>query len=239
LPYYFEIYKSQDSLSSTCPMYVKFGYLHNTSNGPMLGVVAGTNSNGAGALSGNVTNGGTDVQSSTSPTNSGSVLYECDASYTTLGGSFQMIMWRGAESTNRNLTLIVERALDSTGNPTIDTFFNVAIGGANILFQSLYKAGAGLTMPAAGGSFVRWPTISNQNPTTAVNGLFAASPIFPLVGYVANPLLGAVVFGQNDVVAGSRINVVIYGTSHTYLVCKAGVNTVTGGGATSVGIRWE
>jgi hypothetical protein len=87
--------------------------------------------------------------------------------------------------------------------------------------------------------------VSTAGATTTMNvfGTAPVMPIFPLVGYVANPLLGLVGFNSADVTDGGVFPVWMYGSTHNYMA----INNQTAAGstlnnvATGVvpGIRWE
>ena len=86
-------------------------------------------------------------------------------------------------------------------------------------------------------------TTAGLTSTINVFGTNPALPIFPLVGYVANPLLGAVGFNSTDVSDGGVYPVWLYGSSHNFMA----INSQTAAGSTinnvATGvipaIRWE
>lgn len=82
-----------------------------------------------------------------------------------------------------------------------------------------------------------WSIPGFQGSSTLWNGNVAVFPVFPIVGYVANPCLQGVAMLQADVVNGSLVNTVLYGAEHTYLMGYA--RTGLGLHNAAVGLRWD
>ena len=86
--------------------------------------------------------------------------------------------------------------------------------------------------------------MNNNANSTVMFGATAPLPIFPLLGFVANPLLGCVAFHMPDVVDGNILPVWNYGATHYYLVNRtstAALSTLDnqGSNGTCPAILWE
>ncbi len=246
LGYNYETWQSNDSLSGTNPIYMRLVYLSNTSSVPVVFSQIGSGStSGNGTLTGNnVLNGGTEVMlvgNGAGGAAGGNTTYECD--FVQYEGSFGFFLWRNAYSAAPGdfapAFLAIDRAKDNFGND-LDTYSLVLMGGGdgNVGSQVLFKstAGNGGTMPFWSDA---WPAIYLPQSTVS-NGLFAAIPVFPIVGYVGNPALTALAFTQLDIANGTVINTVIYGTEHTYLIGYVPLSVTSNSGLLkAVGLRWD
>jgi hypothetical protein len=124
-------------------------------------------------------------------------------------------------------------------------FFHYANGGdiPTINHQAIFKPGAGAVGPKASANL--WPTVicnaSSDTTTRLYNGQTPACPVLPLVGYLGNPALTAVVFLTTDVIEGIQASVILYGVAHSYLISKQAVfNGIWATGAnTAMGMRYE
>jgi len=237
LIYPFEVWTTNDSLT---PIYLKLTYRNATNaSHPTIGIAIGIGWDGNANITGSYINltgsNGPDAAFSTSfsATDGGSTTYECD--FAGSAGSFRMIMWRTGGSNTANI-LNIERGRDASGN-AVGTFFtvNAALNLSGTFQQSLFASGSG---PSAGGGYnsTAFCTIpvtgsAQTSGTTLCNNIVAALPVFPIVGYVGNPMLNLVTFLASDITEGGQINVVVYGNSHTYLCTKQRTP--------AVGIRWE
>ena len=143
----------------------------------------------------------------------------------------------------------MDRAKDTNGNDldAYVTFLLQGNSGTNPISaaQTLFKPSTGTVFPAAlytsttSATNPVWPALSvyPSLSSLSVNGLLPALPIFPLVGYVGNPLLGAVCFKSGDCFEGGLANAYVYGSIHTFLTTNTGLGTnISNGG---IGIRWE
>lgn len=239
LPYNYEVWKSGDSLSSTSPIYIRLLYLTgNTASAgdPTIFVQVGTASSGYGYLtanlflsSTNLSNNGVEFGLCTTHSGTGGSVstYECD--FSQYSGSFGMILWRNTSvaSVNACCALIIDRAKDNYGND-LSTYemvlANTAVstGGGAAYAQAIYRPGGGANVitPLWGDFYSSgWPTIATSTlPALALAGSSPALPIFPILGYVANPCLQAMTGLQGDWTNGQIINAILYGAEHSFLV---------------------
>lgn len=157
-----------------------------------------------------------------------------------------MLLWRGVYTQSvgqQALALIIDRAKDNYGND-LDTFEQIALvsfGNAPVVSQVLFKPSAGYTMPFNSSYWpgIYWGAGSGSGSTTS-NGKVATFPLFPIVGYVANPCLHAVYMSSADVKNGTLVNVVLYGAEHTYLMGYAYTGgSLNGINSPAIGLRWD
>src|SRR5579863_1509773 len=247
-----DVWTSADALSSTNKLFLRIQYGMTTTSGdfPFIYIWGGTSSDGNTNINQNMfwgTTGPTGITQGTTPT-TGGALWECDFSGS--AGRFGMIMWRGynaASTTSAALILDIERSHDNSGNDT-DAYWTITWCSANTVNGqvSIFKQGTGGVGPFefnTGTSVIK--TISTAASTLSYNNSIAIQPVFPMVGYVGNPLLGVLSLRGGDTAEGAIITTTLYGTTHTFLLSKAG-NSTSGGPAcfgpnasSGCGLRWE
>ena len=79
------------------------------------------------------------------------------------------------------------------------------------------------------------------------NNSICVFPVFPMIGYLGNPLTGVIALKAGDAAEGAIINVTLFGTTHPYLLSKQGGSSVGGpsnfgpsaSGSCACGIRWD
>lgn len=208
---YYEVWKSADALSTTCPIYMKLIYGgSSTSNNPVLKIQFSTGSDGAGALTGNASTA-VDLYSSTASLSELDVTHECDFAGGT--GYFTCLLWRDANSTSVPQGFVIERALDSSGGYR-DAYFTVILFGSGITNSCvvIFKPGGG--------------TVKTDNYTTTIYGSgstgaygsnTAVFPVFPMVGLPDNPLSALLTVKASDQIEGATFAVTMYGVTHIYL----------------------
>jgi hypothetical protein len=205
----YEVWKAADSAASTTPIYVKVEY--GTSGAVEIRVTVGSGSNGSGAITGTTT-GALIPTNNTTYANNGSTLYPSFASGT--AGEIRFMLYQG---TGDCTVFGIERSKDTSGNVTTSyvTFLCANAAGTNAWLQyTLYLGGLSLND--------NWVTTtgSNQMGTGNYFGTTAAYPIFPMVGFVGNPMLGFLSAQASDVGEGAMITISIYGGNHTYIATK-------------------
>lgn len=251
MPYNYEIWKSNGPLSTSAPIYMKLIYVtccgttsfvggNVASTQPGLGFDIGTTNPSTGQIGGNRT--GETLMGFNSGTGVGNT-YECDFCAPN-GDELALILWRNATATSASIpvTIFIDRTKDQSGN-TLSTFFTVGWASTNTarveytLFNN--QTGGVINYNSGGGNAQGWTFPYCGLSGLAYQGLTPVLPIFPLPGYVANPVLMAVVMKSGDFTDGQLVNAVLYGGSHTFLMTKSTTvdqpQTVSG----YPGIRWE
>ena len=241
-PYYYEIWQTNDALNATSPIFLRLVYstqnavLNGTGSTsiPRVFLSVGTRVQ-LGYLGGNTLNGATTpIEKIIQPGSAaaGSSTFECD--FAGDAGGFQMHMWR--DRPNATWTLIIDRAKNSGGVDT-DLYFSVLSAQNNTRFQQqLFKQGAGTRCPNQIDQY--WESIHSNATSFAQNGLVPAFPVFPIIGFVGNPLIRAVTIGTTDSTSdGEQFSISLYGTAHTYMVSQN--STVSEPGNLNPAILWE
>lgn len=247
----YDIWTSNDALSSTNRLYVKIQYgFNNSSVVPHWYFSFGTASDGNGNISqsnGWGQNTPTSAISTGAPNTTGSALWESEFAGTS--GRFHALVWRGmnVQAATSCLVLNFERSKDSNGNDT-DAYWTVIYAGASTVNyqQCIFKPNTG----GAGVLELNATTVIKALPfqnAQSFNNSICVSPVFPIAGFVANPCLGVISMKSGDANEGGIINVTFYGTTHPYFISKSG-NASSGGPAnfgpsgtnnSACGIRWE
>ncbi len=247
--YNYEVWVSNGPLSAISPIYLKIVY-GGTSTGVGPGIIfaIGTACNGAGVITGNYIDPGiqgyAEYNLTTNSAGTGATTYECDFSGD--ADNFRMIMWRTSSAACSALVIDRGRDLYGSGLATYWTAcwsYNLSGARTEAYQQTIFQAGAGNRGGYTNGNGWIIPFFIGSNTTVNTgnsNGQIPALPIFPVVGFLGNPLLGAVMFKNGDVAEGAFINVVFFGTSHTYLCSKqSNVAVIDPNGQGALGILWQ
>lgn len=208
---YYEVWKANDALASSCPIFMKVIYGGSTtSNNPVLKLQFATGSDGAGTLTGNST-AAVDLYNSSAALSEGDTTHECD--FAGGVGYFTCLMWRDAANGSVPQGFVVERALDSSGGYR-DAYFTVLMLGSSVT-----NAVAQVFKPAGGTSKADQyaSTIYFTGTSGAYGSNTAVFPIFPMVGLPDNPLSSMIMVKSPDQVEGATFQVTMYGVTHTYL----------------------
>jgi len=250
---FFDIWKSNDALSSTNRLYVKLLY-GGASAGPVnpaLYLSCGTNSDGQGNISQNYNWGNTtpsSVNGFGSTSASGTAAWESDFSGNS--GRFSALLWRGYSFTTTICAIInIERSNNNSGTNTA-SYWNVlwaggvaSLGNGTTASFNIFEpsqGGAGpmeLTTGASAGGAIH--TI-NTFQAQSFNNSIPVLPVFPLVGYVANPNIGCISMKQGDTGEGAVVSTTFYGITYPYFMTTRG-GAVAFGASTdnAAGILWE
>lgn len=257
----YEIFKSTDALSSTCPIYVKFfystrNYSTSPNNSPMIYVAVGTGSDGYGNLTAMSTgtmgsNGGIAGFNGSSAV---TLRVEQNMSWYGSGGSFALALFgHQGYQVNAAQVLVVERSHDSSGNDT-DEYFTVVFYSFNYsMMTSYFKPVA----TGSGGGYTQW--ISNQGSfilpdggsSSYAVGSAAWSPCFPHPGRVGYPMRMLAGFKAGDVGDNTIVQTQIYGVTQNYLTFRQAnhLTAMLPGGSNqqansnsnyaTIGLRWD
>lgn len=247
-----DLFVSNDSLSSTNKMYVRLQYGMTTTGGdfPYIYIYAGSSSDGSTNITQNNFWGSTtpvSMVSGSSVSTTGPTPWESNFSGTS--GRFSMIMWRGynISASSPGLVLIIDRSKDNSGNDT-DAYWTLIWCNGNSVngSVSIFKPGTGTIGQFELNANTAIHTINVGSVSFSLNNSLCIFPVFPMVGFVGNPLLGAISLRNQDAFEGAVMQATLYGTAHTYLLSKVGNSTLggpscfgPGTAASACGIRWE
>ena len=251
VPYNYEIWKSNGPLSAAAPIYIKLVYTVQTganvaynngnaiSTNPGIVIDVGTVNPTTAVIGGNHM---TEFIFGFNSAVGVGAAYECDFCAPN-GDELAFILWRNAAATSTSIPIVfwIDRTKDQSGNP-LSTFFTLGFVSANTgqdEYTIFNAQTGGVIHYFAGGNKVAWtfPIVGTNG--LAYQGLTPVLPIFPIPGYVANPVLMACVMKANDFTDGQLVNAVIYGGSHTFLMSKGNSVDQPQVAAAYGGIRWE
>lgn len=223
----YEIWKFTDSNATNCPVFMKIEYGSAASDLPGLALTFGTGSDGAGTITGNTStrellNG---MQNTTSNDTGFSCLF-----YSNRSGSastmtrFSMALWQTQNSPYGPAAIMVERSHDNVGADT-DLYFTYIVSnymsGVPIYQCSIFKPTS--TFGTTGIREGAAATIGGANATTTYNvgTNTPVLPIFPLVGWLGNPLVTYQAMKSGDASDGGTITAKdAYGNTHTYITLR-------------------
>lgn len=213
----YEIWQSQDSVSSTLPIFIRLDYGQSaTSNANLFKITAGTGSNGSGTLTGNITSAIQHSSNSAGTTGVGNTsIFSGDASRVLCA------LFINATSPSNPIFFAIERSHDSSGADT-DSYFMVITGflsgGSRSYAQQIVQK------PALGGVLTA-ETAHITALTTLSSGLvgtnIALGPLFPVIGKLDNPCMAMAFSKGGDMIEGATVVVPYYGTNHTMYCTKA------------------
>jgi hypothetical protein len=214
----YEIWTMNDALQSTTPCYIKIEYANSNYTGPLILITVGGGSNGSGTITGTIVYNRMNPWSY--PGNSqcagdyGANTYACFASGDT--NRISMLMWQSNSAQAEGFW--IERSHNTAG---ADTAEYLIAGNASAQGYAYLYCGLGtLIGNQAVGMWLPSMTISNSSGS--FNGTTHAMPIWPIIGQIGNPCLGALCAQAADVTEGSTCTVTHYGASHTYIATKQG-----------------
>jgi hypothetical protein len=244
---YYEIWQANDAGAVLTPIFIKMEY--GTTAGPSIQLLIGTSSNGTGTITGttmhsnaiyNITN--------TNYASNGSTTIPCFASGN--AGEIRFLLWQG--SATLGTIFGIERGKDSNGNiitttgsPPATAYFSFLSCSTATPVTSLYQSAILGNLAAA--TDTNWSTFcaSAGSASENFNGTTASQPVWPLVGFLGNPMLGFGCCVGADVGEGATVTVSIYGSNHTYLATKTGTafptigRFTTAGSASAILMRYE
>jgi hypothetical protein len=214
----YEIWQPGDGLTA---YFVRFDYTNASGTQPQIQFKIGTSTNGSGTLTGFTSTQMAFIRTS----NSGASLFNC--LYSGDSGNFRCMMWRDANA-GFNGTLCIERSRDSSGNFTSSyvTIVSTRQDGGGINGSAMQQSvvfGVGAAVNTGFNNTQNWSNncVGYSGGASLFNGNVPLSPIYPIVGFLDNPLLGMAVGGQSDFSeAASLTTNSVYGSSHTYAFSK-------------------
>lgn len=216
----YEIWRFNDALQSTAPVFVKFEYGSGSSsaNNPAIRFQFGSGSNGSGTLTGSTST----VATTMATANAGTVTNWWS------GGTarFCCVIGTTGGSLNAPLTFGMERSKDANGNDTTEAVLlvykqTIGAGSSTAFAQFAWDTATGMksAIEASNGLSILLPSVG-----TGVTGTQVATyPIFHTKGIFMNPGLNFLGYYTADLVAASTPAIPIYGSNHTYFAV-AGTN---------------
>jgi hypothetical protein len=210
----YAIYRMNDSLQATAPVYMRIDF-GSGSTTPTVGwkvqvAIGGTN--GAGTLTGNVSN----VQTYTATNNSAT-----NATMRTCGNSGRFSLSWGDTQDSMGY-FAVERDQDSSGNDT-------ALG-LNFLFMTNRTTANSQFLETAGGTGpveTKWYAMVSAQVSQSGGGNVGVGPVRCTLGPFRNPMKSTALTARGDFVAATTNPVVIYGVTRTYIMLANSVTVMS------------
>jgi hypothetical protein len=207
----FEVWRFNDALQSTAPVYLKIIYSSatNSPGGPGIQIQVGTTTNGSGTFLGTQNTSLQNLAAVAANGTSGTLQTSFMSVDTNrVAGAF--FLGTGFNSTEQYFG--VERSKDNSGNDTTSSIIvNWGKAGSTWGQQCIPVSGG---VPTAE---VRWCALGPVGTTTANAGSFVVSPVFPLLGSVQNPGKNFMVLAVNDLPQWQIITLNPYGTPTDYV----------------------
>lgn len=238
----YEVWKLNDSLFSTAPIYIRFDYgTSGSATQPSIKATVGTGTNGAGTLTGTALTTARRING-----NNSAGVDTTYQSYVCVAEGFVGIAWK---TTNQLTgTLFVCRTVDSTGAYTATGAMVYWGNGLN----SGVTATQALRFAATAAAYTAQTAIPNtalcinpQTPTaTTVGSNIQAMVAWTITPAVA-PLLGVCGVGNTELSLGSTFSVALVGsTAHTYIALDEkqgaiGVVAANATGGLKPAMLWE
>lgn len=229
----YEIWKnSADPYFATLPIYFKieYGTTNIPNGGPALRVQCGTGSDGSGTLTGTSMAATNLYATNSGVTNKGSSTINCYFHGDGSGSRLAMFLWADDTSGAAQTAWGYERSLDINGNYTGQYFtwvvgqhgFSAPVWSQNSIFAANSVFGSGTptnTFLGVGGLSTYIGSVS----LIAMGRGFPLLPIFPVVGFVGNPMTIFIGIASGDVALVNSNKYVtfqksaLYGQTLTYI----------------------
>lgn len=247
-PYWMEIWLMHNAtLGSTADIYIKIEYgCTATQNNPDLFIQIGTV---YAANSGVINGAATNFTVCEQVINAAGTQTANEVDISGDGQNYLgMLLWR---NTSSNSFYAIERNIRGTvaSAPVYDgVYITYAVcPRTNTLWRSnsMFISTSSLASPGTTPRLLGVPTLALQvaAQTLIIANNSPAFPVFPLVGYVGNPMTVLIGLSASDAVEGASITSTVYGATHTYLVTigSAFANGLGNGvaGNWALGLRWE
>lgn len=211
----YEIYRFNDSLQSTAPVYFRIDYGTSSANSSWLGlrVTVGTSTNGAGTITGQVS------------TTCYLYMYSAGTArvtYVSGANNRLSILHNNASGDNNALIFSLERSHNSSGT---DTGVGVYINGCSYYggpFSQYLPLGTGVTIPPAQAQ------IYNSVPLTGSGVLGSDTYTWPVRVWTPQeslPSLNLIWYISTDITPAVPVSITMYdGTARTYLGMHYAIN---------------
>jgi hypothetical protein len=197
----FEIWRFNDALQATSPIFIKIQYgTSSLTSIPLILIQVGQGSNGSGTLTGTLmTNTAMSAAQQSSSVTNAPAFWCYNATYGTLWCSWKFGVNNAATNANTPLGgFLIERSCDTNGNPTgdavalttpnLNTSASLTSGNATQVYS--YLTSALLTPSVLTAALCGWSYLWPMNPASSATG--ANSQVMPRWIYTPNMQLSAV-----------------------------------------------
>ena len=233
----YEVWKFNDSLQSTAPVYIKLEYGISTgTSSPQLWVTVGTGSDGAGNITGTAITGvGGAITSKQnvfstaqgSPTATGSTYVYGD------GSSLAILMWPSIGTSFGGAFVVIERWRNWDGTASgdgVSMWGCAAVNSSSQFFNSICYIPAITQNPFnATGSISPYSPNGQIPNTTNISGTVYPLPVFHGIGRAMGPSQYALHTLLGDYPPGT-VSITHYGTARSFYAVGAGASVSPGWG---------
>jgi hypothetical protein len=211
----YRIYRMADTLQSTNPVFVRIDFGSGPATTiPGIWLTIGTGSDGAGAITGTVWNGGGSATANIAGnTSSSTQVNNCygsaDTNRVTIG------MFVQASNAAFDLVFGIERTKDATGADTgTGLLLAYTFAGAQVVGRSRFLILAGGTQPTEenGLSYI----LTRQNPSETFGSDIGCGILIHFKGVAQQPGTNFMMVNSNDVSAEGQFSMTLYGATRTY-----------------------
>lgn len=229
----YEIWKFNDTLQSSKPIYLRVAYgSGGAADRPSLWLHVGTQTNGAGTLSGQLTGSAVQLAQGNSAAAGNTLPMYCSGAQSSSDARITIMCSVDGSSAARSHGFHVERTNDSSGNPSGDGIFWMQFGAGAHLWSAVMGSTTG-SIPAGEPNAWVLPMANIASGTTGTGGktVFggdtAVCPFFGILGKISVQKL--FVYNDADLGGGASATLNLFGGSHTIMPLGAGVksNTLT------------
>lgn len=217
----YEIWRFDDSLQSTKPVFLKLEYgIATVADRPALAITVGTGSNGSGTLTGQI-----GARRTLLPTASKTATTTLPTFVSGTSSRLTLAANQDAAANQFGMVIDVERTKDASGAETSHGIVFFTALTANFAVQVVPFSGSVAADPgiSAGASFI--------DPRTQGLSTFGADVgICPLIVFAGQPLFALVhVYKAADLGANATVTSTVLGSSHTLMTLGAAHNPTLNG----------
>jgi hypothetical protein len=238
----YEIWRFNDALQATKPVYIKITYGASSGSGALVTVQVSNGTNGAGTLNGSTTSTAVTTLITNSNVNTYPCFFSSDGSY------LNMLLFMGLGASAPLGVFSIDRTRASDGSATNDGLFiytyttSGATTPAGVRAQTMNFSTLTVSAQVVGATTgtVGW-TMPQFFPTTLVSGSdIGLIPMNVTIPKLMAPSLSTLLYNVNNIATGTVVSVTTHGAQHSYLA--TGV-TNAGGGPTDanagLALRYE
>lgn len=222
----YEIWRFNDALQATAPVFLKLEYGTGTTNVPSFWITVGSGSDGTGNLTG--------VLSTRTQTNCNTSITGTRNFYLSAAAG-RLALVSDAASATQMIVIVIERTKDATGADTAEGVHTITSGGGGAKQQAWFPAGAG-TQEAT------WGVLLPQTAQGANGSQVAVFPFFLTKGAFLYPPMGVLAYIASTITLGVPFTLSMYGADHTFIGATANVSSSqvrVSAANGALAIRWE
>lgn len=199
----YRVYYMDDALHGTTPIYMRVEFWNESVvSGFGMHVMIGFSTNGSGTIN---SSNKTALLTFIVPANT------VNSTWFAAGGSGGFRLAYSLATASTISWCVVERTLDSTGEPTAEGLAILRMVSNAYFSQTIYPTGV---LP---GTSTRCQALITDSAATTADGTNVyVSPVFPVGRGVHNPFKGILCYYNVDLTNANLISITVYGAAHSY-----------------------